>query len=444
MNSPYTELRALKSEAGVKNVRDLLAMSPARDPFYSGTPGDKKNAEWFAEIWNRFGYTGGVHLRRAHYHVLSSADIKRTDGKLYVNDDKSWEFLTNAAAAARYLGMVDPELIIDRRNPDPHLNVEQFDHPPVGWTPDWECWETPSINISMDLELPAFRKTGYTYSDDLQPYHVEVWAEKSTMNDVLEPICQHRGVNLVTGLGYMSITSVIDFLKRVKRSGKPAVIIYVSDLDIAGTGMPRQVARQVEFWKPRYCPDQPIQLEPVVLTRAQVLEFKLPLNKIKGDPGAVKTFRQNFEIDGTAELDALEALHPGELGRIIKNTIDLFQDRDLQAKYQRARTEADEELQVIWDGIVFPHEFDLAVLEDQIREVGRRHINAFNTEVKPLLEELETIRQAVAYDIAQVKVDLPDLPDTEAKGLGQEPYFDSARNYMDQLHYYKNGNGRCR
>ena len=442
-SSPYSMLRDIKNETGVKNVRELLAMSPARDPFYCGTKGDMKKAEWFLALWDRFGYTGGVHLRRVHYQIVTHADITKPDGKLYVNDDASWEFLNNAAAAARYLGMVDPELVIDRRNPEPHLNAYIYDHPPVDWSPDWECWKTPSIDISMDLELPAFKKTGYTYTDDLQSHHIEVWAEKSTMNDILAPICRARGVNLVTGLGFMSISSVINFLKRVKRSGKPSVVLYISDFDISGTGMPRQVARQIEFWKSQYCPDLPIQLEPVVLTKDQVLEF-IPsshLNKIKGEPGAVTKFKKDFGMDGSAELDALESLHPGELGKIIKNAIDIFQDRDLQAKYQRARAEADEKLQTVWEDVLGHYEADIQDLVERIREVGRKHVGAFNAEVKPLLEELETLQQAVTEDLVYVDIDMPPLPDAEVQGLGREPYFDSSRSYMEQLCYYKNGNG---
>lgn len=440
--SPYAAIRALKDKTGARKVNDLLAMSPMRDPFYSGTPGDQKKAEWFAEIWDKFANTNGAHLRRVHYQVLSHANIAKPNGKLYINDDASWEFLTDAAASARYLGLVDPELIIDRRNPDPHLNIELFEHPPVGWVPDWGYWVTPSIDISMDLDLPAFKRIGYDYSNDLQPYHIEIWAEKSTQNDILEPICRHHGVNLVTGLGYMSITSVIAFLNRVQRSGKPAVIIYVSDFDVSGAGMPRQVARQIEFWKDRYCPEFPIQLEPVVLTKDQVVEYDLPLNKIKGDPGAVKKFRRDFKIDGTAELDALEALHPGELGKVIKQAIDLFQDIDLQHKYRQAGNEANAVLQAAWENVVGPYESEIQDLEEKIREAGRKHIIAFNEEIGPILAELETLQLAVASDISFAEADLPERPDAEVRGLGHEPFFDSARSYTEQLGYYKNSNGR--
>ena len=42
----------------------------------------------------------------------------------------------------------------------------------------------------------------------LQRYHIEIWAEKTTMNDVLLPLCQRYGVNLITGAGEQSLTSV--------------------------------------------------------------------------------------------------------------------------------------------------------------------------------------------------------------------------------------------
>jgi hypothetical protein len=39
-----------------------------------------------------------------------------------------------------------------------------------------------------------------------QRYHVEVVCEKSTMNDVLIPLCERYGMNLQTGAGELSIT----------------------------------------------------------------------------------------------------------------------------------------------------------------------------------------------------------------------------------------------
>ncbi len=63
-------------------VSDLIALAPQNDPFYVGTDGDRKNAEWFAALWGRFGYGSGVHLRRVHYQIISqSTPVLMPNGK---------------------------------------------------------------------------------------------------------------------------------------------------------------------------------------------------------------------------------------------------------------------------------------------------------------------------------------------------------------------------
>ena len=62
-------------------------------------------------------------------------------------------------------------------------------------------------------ELPRIAVYG---ADVSQRYLVEVWCEKSTMNDILEPICRQQQTNLVTGLGELSITRVNELVHRIE------------------------------------------------------------------------------------------------------------------------------------------------------------------------------------------------------------------------------------
>ena len=50
---------------------------------------------------------------------------------------------------------------------------------------------------------------GYMYAPSDQPYLVEIWIEKSTMDDVLLPLCEELHINLVTSAGFQSITSAV-------------------------------------------------------------------------------------------------------------------------------------------------------------------------------------------------------------------------------------------
>src|SRR6185437_10679057 len=71
-----------------------------------------------------------------------------------------------------------------------------------------------------------------------QRFHVELWVEKSTMNDVLAPLAQRYGVNLITGEGELSATACYRLIERAKQGGKPIRILYLSDFDPAGDTMP--------------------------------------------------------------------------------------------------------------------------------------------------------------------------------------------------------------
>ena len=69
-NMDYSTIKALAKEHG-RRVTDLIVLAPQNDPFYVGTNNDQTMAAWFAELWDRFDYTSGVHIRRVHYQIIS-------------------------------------------------------------------------------------------------------------------------------------------------------------------------------------------------------------------------------------------------------------------------------------------------------------------------------------------------------------------------------------
>jgi hypothetical protein len=67
----YEAIKALAKECHVR-VADLLVLAEKNDPFYAGLPSQRDKAAWFAELWTRFHYNTGVHLRRVHYRIVSN------------------------------------------------------------------------------------------------------------------------------------------------------------------------------------------------------------------------------------------------------------------------------------------------------------------------------------------------------------------------------------
>ena len=144
----YEAIKAI-AKAHSLRVTDLIALAPANDPFYVGTDGDLAKAEWFANLWDRFGYGAGVHLRRVHYQIISQdSPVLMPNGKPYENTEDCWKFLGPASQAARYLGLVDPADFVDRRNPDPYIHLSRPETDPALYVAG-DLW-------SDDLDLPAF------------------------------------------------------------------------------------------------------------------------------------------------------------------------------------------------------------------------------------------------------------------------------------------------
>src|SRR4051794_28834535 len=111
----YATLKVMAKSIGC-SVTNLMALTPANDPFYAGAPARVRDGEWFAALWAVHG-GAGTHLRRFHYRLISqSTAIKMPDDRNYENSQLCWQFMNSASKAARYLGLIDVDDIIDQRN----------------------------------------------------------------------------------------------------------------------------------------------------------------------------------------------------------------------------------------------------------------------------------------------------------------------------------------
>jgi hypothetical protein len=453
--SGYEDIMRLAKALGV-SVPELLAMHRDNDPFYSGTPAHVEMAEWFAELWEEFGYTSGIHLRRIHYRLVHrDPPPERPDGTPYLNTRACWGYLCDAGKYARNLRLVDPEAFQDRRNPEPrvYMSAPEFDQG-LGWAAEAVEWQLPSIRRDLVAELdecveqPYVYPSGFEYHPSLQPYHVEVWVEKSTMEAELLPLCERYAANLITGAGEMSITSVVRVLQRVARLEKPARILYISDYDPKGVGIPVAVARKLEFWRPKYAPESDIKLEPILLTAEQVAEYRLPRVPIKdSDLG-----KANFEArhgQGAVELDALEGLYPGELARIVDEKIAQFRDVALAQKVWHTRGVAHEVLRSALEEAAG----EPLAAREQIRREGidilvryQRRLDALceemEAELAPLRERLEDARLEAQGALDTLDPELPELPEPETYAEDEGWLFDADRDYFEQLAFYKSHQSR--
>lgn len=397
----YDTIKALAADTPGTRVTDLLALARQNDPFYVGTPADETQARWFADVWQRAGYSSGVHLRRVHYWCVSQEGLTLPDGKPYENTDKNWKFLTQASKMARYLGFVAIQDIVDRKNPDPHVSAVY----------NWHNWDAPLFEVhTPDLDDPYVWTHGFEKAN-AQPYHLEVWCEKSTMDDVLLPVCQRHSANLVTFEGEASITAVcVNLIDRIQASkGKPTRIFYISDFDPAGNSMPVATARKVEWSLRTLGLPYDVKLAPLALTLEQVQKHRLPRTPIKDSERRAARFEDAFGV-GAVELDALEALRPGELARLVTDALAPYYSQEAAQQVYRQ----EQALQ--------------AAVKEQIEAITAR----YRAEIEALQMMIAEL-SAITIDTSAFKpvIGKPNAPEVA------DWLFDSERPYLEQIGHYK-------
>src|SRR5262249_12900164 len=192
----------------------------------------------------------------------------------------------------------------------------------------------------------------------------------------------------------LSVTSTIKLLQRVANlpDNRLARIFYVSDFDPAGDQMPVAVARQIEFYLEKYADGCEVKLTPLALTREQVVQYNLPRKPIKANDKR----RGNFEDrrgEGAVELDALEALRPGELERLIREAAEPYRDPDIEERLQEAREEAQVLADEAWDAATSELRQELEQLQQQAREIAERYEKRARRLDAEMQAELAAVRQ---------------------------------------------------
>lgn len=428
-NAVMLDRAALKDLARLTGLRqtDLVPMAPANDPFLADQPARRSAAEWFARLFEQFGFGAGVHLRRIHYRIISAeTPIAKPDGSAYENTDQSWKYLVNAGRDARYLGLVSADHFVDRRNPDPVICT------PAGVAPATTL-DDGELSIAGPLhgfpEAPGYRfetPRGWTPTG---PYQVELWCEKTTMNDILLPLCRERCVNLVTGMGELSETATRLLVDRVMATGKPTRIFYLSDFDPAGRSMPLAVSRRVQFALHAASLEVDLRVIPLVLTERQCIALQLPRTPIKETELRAARFEARFGA-GATELDALEALHPGKLRRIVDAAINRYSDPDYARIWHRAADEHRHRLRR-WNDLlpaVFPELAGLKHRHEGLIEAWA----AFERDARITFNAMhEWMRDNPPADFEPPQHRAADeLPD-------EAVLFDSRRDYLSQADAYR-------
>jgi hypothetical protein len=210
--------------------------------------------------------------------------------------------------------------------------------------------------------------------------------------------------------------------------------------------MPIAVARKIEFLVRKSGEELDIQLVPIILTADQVRQFQLPKIPIREEVKGKARFEEQHG-EGAVELDALEALHPGELRRIINRAIDRWRDDLLPDRIGRVARRVRGGLDEIRDGIIEQHSESIDALQSEwesAQEQVQEHQDAIARILDDLRESAEPIVQAIAGDLEAALPDLDEIEWPEPKPAKEvdDPLYDSTRDYLTQVERFRRHQGK--
>ena len=295
----YGRLREMAPQLG-RPLDAMVAQSKQSDPFFAGLPIRAAGAKWLADLWRRLRIPRGSHVRRIYYILISQPEPIRLFAPVkgswdYVNTVNCYTTLAHAVRDARYLGLIDFESITDQRNEltkvyyrpvagDPEIDIEDE----VG-EQEFSLIAEARVNVSVGFpepitELPRLSIQGPSVP---QPVCVELWIEKSTMSDIVDPLCEQYECNFTAGTGEISATRCHELIERAREHGKPVRVLTITDFDPRGQNMPVAFARKLEFLIRAAAPDLDVQVKPIALTYEQCVEYRLPRDSDQGN-GAMR------------------------------------------------------------------------------------------------------------------------------------------------------------
>jgi hypothetical protein len=396
-------------------MKDLTVLAPQNDPFRLDRPSAHRDGEWLAVTAQRLGLgQRKIHLRGLHYMIIGQM---KPDGTPYANTESDWEWLSGEAGkAARWLGYLPFDQIVDQRNAAPTVQI--FKEPaPYGY-----------LTVGLDVYIPdAHDIRPRVEVDDfhgIQPYKIVLVGEKSSLEPVLSPIAASYQADLYLPTGCLSDTLIYQMANIAAADGRPMVVLYFSDCDPSGWNMAVEVARKLQAFKVQEFPELDFEVDRVALTPDQVRGYGLPSTPLKATELRSDAWRQATGVEQT-EIDALASLHPDLLEEIARDAIAPFFDPTLQQRVRAAQFEWLEAAQATVD-----------------EAVDQDHLDRLRTEAEAKLtelrEQLDAINDQLRLDVSDFDLPPIQIPAAEVNGaVHPSPLLDSRWTFAEQCRALK-------
>jgi hypothetical protein len=174
-----------------------------------------------------------------------------------------------------------------------------------------------------------------------------------------------------------------------------------------------------------------VQVRPIILTHAQCVQYRLPRTPIKKEDRRGKHFEQRFG-EGATELDALEALHPGVFARIVTREIRRYWNTDHEQEVQRQILNFELELDGLQDEVYAEHQAEIDAFQTEINQLNEQ-LTEVNRQAADLLQRMKPQWLAMVEKLTvqqpQPEFECPDFDGDE----DPNPLFDSTRDYIEQI-----------
>jgi hypothetical protein len=378
--------------------KGLTVMSRA-DPYRLDTPTHHRNGQWAAKLLARFyGAIRKAHWRGLHYAIImAKVKVKKPDSQIYRNTEEDWQWLSERACkAARWLGYISFDRIVDQRNAEPVIHRRPKVHPHA------------FLSVGLEVEIAD--------ADDIEPLPVAVgfdarqafsfvfFGEKSSLEEILLPIAEQFRADLYLGPGEISDTFLWQIARDAVEDGRPLVLFALTDCDPSGWQMVISIGRKLQALCDLHFPGLRWELVHVGLTPDQVRELGLPEEPIKRGDKRAAAWEQAFGVKQT-EIDALttpEMQRRGVLDQIVMEAIRPYVDPTLERRVSEASEKWYEAARNAID----------AQIDSQMLAEIRDEAAAKLEEAREALESVKSKLQLIAethFDLPQIEVPEPKV-----------------------------------
>jgi hypothetical protein len=393
---------------GASKLDHVTVLAANNDPLRVDTPAGHRDGKWLRATWDRLRLQPPKHLRGLHYILIGQPKPDGLpDGLPYTNTDEDWNWLgQDALKAARWLGYIPFDWIIDERNDKP-IRRDYTGYTLYGpLSPDDYPEPCGSVLVagedvdecSVDYLLPA----PVLDFEPVQPYRIVLIGEKSSLRTVLDPIAMRYSADLYLPTGEISDTQIYQMARDGATDGRPMVVLYFADCDPSGHQMSISVAHKLHVLTMLEFNDLDVVLHRVALTPDQVREYGLPSTPLKSGESRADDWVEKMGVEQT-EIDALAALRPDLLRQLADDAIAPFFDATLG---ERA-----DEISEEWFA-----DARQAIESSDVDLEYQRH------RLQQMLDDARKIELPAA----------PELPDPQLDGTPPQPLLDTRRDFIDQ------------